>query len=358
MAGALTRDTVSWLLALSTPSHCMPSDTTRAMPPVDIQLLLDALLRHGVMPLAVDQVHRFPELTALQEPLRAAQAANAGRALASVAHIAATAAAFDAAGIPWCVLKGVPLALRHYGDLAARQVGDIDILAPPGDTAAADDALRRGGWKRQGTPQDTPLPPPRYWHEQRYVGPTGLILELHHRLHPNPHLLDVRTDELLARTDTVKLGTVPVPVLDRVTELLYLSTHGCRHGWFRLLWVCDIAAVTQTASPEFLETTRQAAARLGVLFPLAQALSLADQLLGATAPSWAHASHTRFSRQRRLIAFALETLWCARDADGNPTQRTRSSLLTALSQRAGLRFWAWELLLRVRHEHQTRLAQT
>lgn len=131
MAGALTRDTVSWLLALSTPSHCMPSDTTRAMPPVDIQLLLDALLRHGVMPLAVDQVHRFPELTALQEPLRAAQAANAGRALASVAHIAATAAAFDAAGIPWCVLKGVPLALRHYGDLAARQVGDIDILAPP-----------------------------------------------------------------------------------------------------------------------------------------------------------------------------------------------------------------------------------
>lgn len=349
---------VSWLLALSTPSPCAPSDTPGAMPPVDTQLLLDTLLQHGVMPLAVDQIHRFPELTALQEPLRAAQAANAGRALASVADITAIGVAFDAAGIPWCVLKGVPLALRHYGDLAARQVGDIDILVSPGDTAAADDALRHGGWKRQGTRQDTPLPPPRYWHEQHYVGPTGLMLELHHRLHPNPRLLDVRTTELLARTDTVKLGTVTVPVPDRVTELLYLSTHGCRHGWHRLLWICDIAAATRTATPAFLETARQAAVRLGALFPLAQALLLADRLLGVTAPSWVHALHTRSARQRRLIEFALETLWCARDANGNPTQRTRSSLLTALAQRASLRFWAWELLLRFRHERQIRLAQT
>lgn len=353
------RDTVSWLLTLSTSPHCTPSDARGAMPPVDIQLLLDALLRHGVMPLAFDRAHRFPELTPLQEPLRAAQAVNVGRALASVADITATGVAFDAAGIPWCVLKGVPMALRHYGDLAARQVGDIDILVSPGDTAAADDALRHGGWKRQGTGQDTPLPPPRHWHEQHYVGPTGLILELHHRLHPNPHLLDIPTGDLLARTDTLVLGGVTVPVLDRVTELLYLSTHGCRHGWFRLLWVCDIAAVTQTASPAFLETARQAAVRLGVLLPLAQALSLADRLLGVTAPSWVHALHTRSARQRRLIAFALETLWCARNASGNPIRRTRSSLLMALVQRASLRFWAWELLLRAQHEYrQIRLAQT
>ncbi len=358
MAGALTRDTVSWLLALSAPSHCTRADTPGAMPPANTQHLLDALLAHGVAPLAVERVRRFSELAPLQAPLLAAQATNASRALTSVAHIVATGAAFDAARIRWCVLKGVPMALRHYGDLAARQVGDIDILVAPGDTTAADTALRQVGWKRHGARDDAPLPPPRYWHEQRYTGPAGLTLELHHRLHPNPHLLDLPTATVLARADTLVLGGATVPVLDRVTELLYLSTHGCRHGWFRLLWVCDIATVTRAATPTFLEATRQAAVRLGVLLPLAQALLLADRLLGATAPSWAHALSTRSARQRRLIAFALETLWCARDANGNPTRRTCSSLLTALSQRASLRFWAWELLLRARHEHQARLART
>ncbi len=350
MANALTRDTVAWLLALSKTPRSGDSPAAPSCTPPDQQYLFEALIRHGVAPLALRQVERFPALGALETALRAAQVVNAGRALASVAQIAAIGTALDAAGVPWCVLKGVPLALRHYGDLASRQVGDIDVLVAPDRTLAVDALLRDSGWQRIGPHADEPLPAPHYWHEQRYVGPGGLGLELHHRLHPNPYLLDVPTATLLAHTERLALGGVTVPVLDRVTELLYLSTHGCRHAWLRLMWVCDIAAATANAAPSLVEETRRAASRLGLMQPLVQALLLAERLLGAPAPPWAHALHARSPRQRRLIAFALETLWCARDAAGNPRHRTHSSLLAALYQRVSPRFWLWELALRARHE--------
>lgn len=356
MASALTLDTVAWLLALGTPSR---SDAARCAPvtsPPDAQQLLAALLMHGVAPLALNHVSAFPALQALEPPLRAAQADNARRALTCVKQLTGIGQAFDAAKVTWCVLKGVPLALRHYGDLAARRVGDIDILVAPDQVAVADTVLRECGWHRAGPQGQGPLPAPHYWHEQRYSDSDGLTLELHHRPHPNPHLLALPTATLLARTERISLGSAAVPVLDRVSELLYLSTHGCRHAWFRLLWVCDIAAVTATSSPAFMDATRVAAVELGLMQPLVQALMLAERLLGATAPAWAHALHARSARQRRLQAFALESLWCARDAAGNPVQRTRSSLLTALYQRTSPRFWAWELALRARHEHQHRLA--
>jgi hypothetical protein len=81
---------------------------------------------------------------------------------------------------------------------------------------------------------------------------------------------------------------------------------------------------------------------------------LADTLRGVGARAWAQRLGQSAPRQRRLVAFAEETLWCARDAGDNPIERTRSSLLNALDQRMGLRFWLWELVLRARHEWRQR----
>ena len=346
-ANALTQDIASWLLALSVPGarRHLPSEAL-----VHPDALLDALTRHGVASIALCHLGNFPELHALEPALRAAQASNVAWALTSVECIAGVSRSFAAAAVPWCVLKGVPLALRHYGDLAARRVGDIDILVAPLQVRAADRALHGLGWRRVGLGADEPLPPPRYWHEQRYAGPGGMTLELHHRLHPNPHLLAVPTAQLLDRTEGLDIGGVRVPVLDPVTELLYLSTHGSRHAWYRLLWVCDIAVIAAKAAPDFLDETHRVAVRLGLRHPLAQALLLAERLLATPAPAWAQALSGRSRRQRWLLTFAQESLWCARDALGNPTNRAGSSLLSALCQRVSMRFWAWELTLRARHE--------
>lgn len=349
-AAALTPNTVDWLLALSQPPHVDPAHAPPATVPLDTHALLNALIRNGTVSLALRRLDSFPELGALEPVLRAAHTRNALWALASMRHIAAVGQALDADRVPWCVLKGVPLALRHYGDLAARRVGDIDILVPPQYVRAADAALAGCGWRRVGLNAEGPLPAPRYWHEQRYLAADDMTLELHHRLHPNPHLLTLPTGKLLDRAEHLSLGGTRVPVLDPVAELLYLSTHGSRHAWYRLLWVCDIAVISANAPPGLLEQTFRVAVRMGLLQPLAQALLLAERLLATPAPPWTHALHRRSRRQRRLLAFAQESLWSARDAAGNPIHRTHSSLISALCQRASMRFWAWELALRARHD--------
>lgn len=346
----LALDTVAWLLALCALPHPGVARVRPPSPPPGDHDLMDAVQRHRVAPLALRQVSQLPAMRGLEPPLLAAQAGNARRALASVARLAAIGDAFARANVPWCVLKGVPLARRHYGDIAARHVGDIDLLVAPDRVTEADAALRSIGWRRFGLPPDAPLPPLHAWHEQHYVDGSELSLELHHRPHPNPHLLPIATRALLADVEAMDLGGVVVPVLDPVIDLLYLATHGCRHGWYRLMWVYDMAIISRNASPRFVSAVEDAARRLGLIAPVAQGLLLAHELCAARAPVWARELGARSPRLRTLMAFARESLWCARDAAGNPTSRAGSSLLSALYQRSSLRYWAWEIGLRIRHE--------
>jgi len=295
--------------------------------------------------MALRRAEQYPVPAGLTDLLRSAQTDNVVRAFASAAHLAALAAAFEQRGISWCVLKGIPLALRAYGDLAARSVGDIDILVHPHQADPADAVLRTCGWRPA---QDAITP--WFWHEKRYVEPGGMELELHRRPHPNPRLLPLPTATLLDRCVPIDIGGARIPVLDPSTELLYLTTHGSRHGWYRLQWVCDIAMIGARLAPELLDRAHREAAGLGLLKLLAQGLLLAESLFGVPAPGWARSLERRSTSVRSLLRFAEETLWCARDAIGNPTERDQSSLLNALHQRASPGFWLWELALRARHE--------
>jgi hypothetical protein len=346
----LTLNTVAWLLALCALPRAGIARACPSSPPPGDTDFMDAVARHRVAPLALRRISELPVMRGLEPTLLAAQAGNARRALISVARLSAIGDAFARANVPWCVLKGVPLARRHYGDIAARHVGDIDLLVAPDRVIQADAALRSIGWRRFDQSPEAPLPPLHTWHEQHYVDGSELRIELHHRLHPNPHLVPVATRALLADVEPIDLGGVTVPVLGAVIDLLYLATHGCRHGWYRLMWVHDLAVISRRASPYFAQAVEGAARRLGLLLPVAQGLLLADELCAVRAPAWARDLGARSPRLRTLMAFARESLWGTRDAAGNPTERTGSSLLSALYQRSSLPYWAWEIGLRIRHE--------
>lgn len=344
--GALPAGLRGWLVALSSPEGGC-SAPPLAPQPADSRALYAALVRHRTAPLALRRAEQYAVPAELSDLLRNAQADNIARAFASVSHVSALADAFGRRGITWCVLKGVPLALRTYGDLAARHVGDIDVLVHPLQADLADDVLRTHSWLPAAT-----APMPRFWHERRYVEPGGMSLELHRRVHPNPTLLPLPTATLLDRCEAIDIGGAQIPVLEPSTELLYLATHGSRHGWYRLQWVCDIAVIAAQKAPELIERAREEAARLGVLKPLAQSLLLAQSLFGVPAPTWARTLERQSAGVRALLRFAEETLWCPRSPNGDPVERDRSSLLNALHQRAAPNFWLWELALRAQHEWQ------
>ena len=64
----------------------------------------------------------------------------------AVARNALIAARLAEVGIPVLMLKGFPLAVRHYGDLGARPMEDLDLLVPPESIGAAAEALAALGF--------------------------------------------------------------------------------------------------------------------------------------------------------------------------------------------------------------------
>ena len=62
---------------------------------------------------------------------------------------------------------------------------------------------------------------------------------------------DRRFDDLLARSRLIKLGEVDVRVFAPEDELRILSVHMLRHGAWRPLWLCDIAAMVESRAANF-----------------------------------------------------------------------------------------------------------
>jgi hypothetical protein len=90
--------------------------------------------------------------------------------------------ALGRAGVAWVPIKGCDLASRVYGRPEERPAGDVDILIAETDYPRARAALEEAGWRSMapGARIDAYLLEEGYaW---QAVDPTGLLLEVHHRL--------------------------------------------------------------------------------------------------------------------------------------------------------------------------------
>lgn len=125
------------------------------------------------------------------------------------------------AGIEPVIWKGWAAA-RLYADPTIRPYGDLDLCVSPSQLAPAEAIVR--------SPHNLPM---------------AVDLE-----HADP--VGVGTwEELFARTRHVPLGTTSVRVLGPEDQMRALCLHFLRHGAWRPLWLCDIAAALETRPPEF-----------------------------------------------------------------------------------------------------------
>jgi hypothetical protein len=87
-----------------------------------------------------------------------------------------------AAGVPWLPIKGSDLGSRVYDRPEERPAGDVDVLVAHADYLRARSALEAAGWRSlaSGARIDAYLLEEGYaW---QATDPTGLLLEVHHRL--------------------------------------------------------------------------------------------------------------------------------------------------------------------------------
>ncbi len=184
---------------------------------------------------------------------------------------------------PAIVFKGPVLAQRLYGDVAAREYCDLDLLLCPADIPAAITTLERSGF--------IAALPLRSWQLQchlrdgcEYALSNGqLHLELHWQFAPRQFGARFEIEKLFARSCRVRLGDRPVPALSPEDDFLMLVVHGTKHAWARLCWLADLAALLRVSRLDW-DYVRSESKRMRIRRMVRIALVLSGWM-GAAVPS-------------------------------------------------------------------------
>ena len=181
-----------------------------------------------------------------------------------------------AAGVEPVLAKGW-LAAALYPDAALRPYGDIDLLVRPHE-----------------------------FKEAEMVVATEAAGECWVDLHKRFSELDRSADELFERSQLIELEGERIRVLAPEDHLALLAVHLLKHGAWRPLWLCDIAAALECLPREFdwklcLGTVRRRNEWIAV------AINLSKELLGA------HIERLPDEWQRKLPSWLPRSVlnqWC------------------------------------------------
>jgi len=193
---------------------------------------------------------------------------------------------FEVNGIAALPFKGPVLALAAYGNLALRDYGDLDILVRPQDVLKTKRILLGCGYRLVSQPGSRKEP--RFSQRNKDIifdRHDGRVrVELHWRLTGRHFDFPLDLNSLWAAPETIPLAGSEVRTLAPEDLLLYLCMHGSRHGWERLLWICDVAELLRTHPGMDWESLARKSSRLGSRRTLALGLILARDVSGLELP--------------------------------------------------------------------------
>lgn len=235
---------------------------------------------------------------------------NAAEQLLQMRETVMLARAFADAGVSLVVLKGVFSGLDIYGLIGMRQSIDIDLLIDRRDLERAAALLGAMGYVRESPPADATARQVAdslrrqkdwtFWHAER-----DQLIELHWRLFQNTSLMPEAT-VALAEMSSMRFGS-SIPVLPVAFSRLYLVAHGGEHGWARLKWLADLAAILRKDPGYDLVLLRMAdehkVARL-----VLPGLMLVSELYGISLSEKLVARFTSDWRCRVLLKIAVQSL--------------------------------------------------
>jgi len=265
--------------------------------------LLQLAEHHGVLPLLARNLiaHAQGLPPEIEQSLRSAFDANARRNLWFASELVRIADQFEKKQLPAIPYKGPVLAESAYGDVALRNFGDLDFLISPVDFGQAKQALRELGYR----PSKELRPAvERFWlrngYECAFDSSAGkYLVELQWGLLPRFYAVDLRVEEVLARSGRTALGGHNMTSLSAEDSLLVLCLHAAKHLWMRLIWICDIAETLRTQVVDWGAVCARART-LGIVRMLSLSFWLVRTLFGVELPRPAQEIADGDSRVRTL----------------------------------------------------------
>lgn len=169
----------------------------------------------------------------------------------------------DDRGISVMPFKGPLLAEAYYSDLAFRQYGDLDILVHRDDVLKAKRVLMQRGYKphRDLTADEEKAFIDSQMAYEFVRERDRLIVEVHWALMHKIHSFRLQAEAVWRNAEKTRIGGHPMKTLAFNDLVIYLAAHGSKHGWYRLLWACDMDRVIRQHSEanwsDLLDQARQ-----------------------------------------------------------------------------------------------------
>lgn len=149
-------------------------------------------------------------------------------------------------GVDVIVLKGAALAEKVYGDIAVRQMVDLDLLIHPEDLAIVREVVANLGYQLAGVEMQSGFNE-EFRNEEIHLkqGLININLDLHWKLvSPVYYQRTFLTDWFWETAIPTKLSDAPAFILGNEAQIVYLCAHlMLHHGGQSLLWLHDIAEV-------------------------------------------------------------------------------------------------------------------
>jgi hypothetical protein len=253
---------------------------------IDWNLLCHQAEKHGVLPLLFHHLQgNFPEAIPNQEEHKQRCFKDTVHKLFWSSTLLQVLHALETAGIRALGYKGPVLAAALYGDVALREMSDLDILVDPGRLAVAREVLLSLGYR------------PHFQHSRKqeearlrsdceceFSSADGTIMvDLHWQITERHLAPRFNFEDLWARRCMVSLGNRSVPTFSAEDTTLLLAVHGGKHLWQRLSWLADFAeSQRQDLNWDML---RQQARNAHAERMLCLGLVLSNQIFGVPLPS-------------------------------------------------------------------------
>jgi hypothetical protein len=211
--------------------------------------------------------------------------ANLHRVLLTAREMFRVLECLDLLAIETVPYKGLALAEMLYGDVAARQFGDIDLLIHSGDLTRIKEAVAALGYKAHlelsGKEEQAYLVS---GYECAFDSAAGKnLLEVQWALQPRFYAVDFDLEGVFQRAVSVTVAGRETKTPSPEDLVLVLSVHAAKHLWTRLIWLCDIARLMQMPSLNWKWVEDQARV-LGIVRIVRVTFLLAHFLLQAPIP--------------------------------------------------------------------------
>ena len=248
---------------------------------VDLAYLMRIARRHGLLPLVYWNLHKVcPVPKDVLDQLRGYFRTNAVRNIILAEELIEILKLLKTQNILAIPFKGPVLAALGYGNLALRQIGDLDLWVHQRDFAAAQTVLESRGYRL-----GLQLP-----YESSFVrndGRMAVEVDLHTGITPPDFPFALDFEHLCERLRHVELSTRIVPSFSTEDVLIILCVQVAKDAWDcrnRLLQLCDIRAVIDSQQTIDWRNLMRRARTMGCQRMALLGFRLVHELLEASVP--------------------------------------------------------------------------